>query len=720
MCVPCRRHIFFLIALAVAAFTSPIARAQQTVTLYADSIPDVGPWTNESYAINAPDGQVATNASGTTFMTADSLTAFTLTSGFTITRVWVDVLCRYDANTSGNAIRVRLQGSLDGIPGSSIPSPTWSQAAGDTSLQWRMGGSNGVDVTSLLTTWTQSAVRNIDVQVRRESGSTTLRVDAIKVTVRMETDFDQDGIPDAADPDDDNDGHADDVDCARLNASAWQSLAYPDQDGDGWGTGSAVSLPCFGATPPAGYALMPGDNCPNTSNPDQSNSDLDPLGNACDNCPTVTNASQNDWNGNGIGDSCDDADGDGVVDATDNCRSQENPSQADQDGDGIGDACDGCPAVAEPGDTDGDCVEDSIDNCPSVPNDQTDSDADGVGDACDLCPTVPFEEALDTDGDGVGNECDNCPGGRFDPWGGFDLDTNPDQADSDDDGVGDACDGCPGVAGGYRGEDRDDDGWPDDCDACPDFPGGYDAFSCAAALASVMTYVGDGGIDFDGTGSMSVAISGMPQDGQVTANVVAAPFTGATVTGGNGQTGGGILSLQVLSADAIWTLAAGVLTASASTSGGLASSGVTGTGEVNATWTSRFSVAHPIYYDSAISGNGAPTLEPLNGSPLSSTMIGPGEYELRLSASRNEAFDGVTTQVSSTDFTWTLTLRLTPPCIGDVNGDDRTDVADFVVLAGSFGRSVVRSTSGDLDADGDVDANDFVVLAGDFGCDSPP
>jgi len=728
MCAPTRRHISFLIALAVAAFASPIARAQQTVPLYADSIPDVGPWTNESFATNAPDGQVATNASGTTFMTADSLTAFSLDPGFTITRVWVDVLCRYDANTSGNAIRVRLQGSLDGIPGSSIPSATWSQAAGDTSLQWRMGGSNGVDITSLLSSWTQSAVRNIDVQVRRESGSTTLRVDAIKVTVRMETDFDGDGIPDAADPDNDNDGVLDGPDCAPFNASAWQSIAYADQDGDGWGTGGPVSVPCFGATPPAGYALSTGDNCPSTFNPDQSNSDLDPLGNACDNCPSIANATQSDFNGNGIGDACDDVDGDGVVDAMDNCRTTANPSQADQDGDGIGDACDACPTAAEPGDTDGDCVEDTDDNCPAVPNDQTDSDADGVGDACDLCPTIPFEETLDTDGDGVGNECDNCPGGRLDPfWPGFDLDSNPDQADSDGDGVGDVCDGCPGVPGGYRGEDRDEDGWPDVCDYCADLPGGYDASSCAAALASVMTYVGDGYFDFNGTGSMYIEISGEPQNVSVTSYISDYPVWGATVTGGSGQTGGGILSLQggpaifssVIWADAAWSLDAGSLTATASSGLSISDfSGWTGEGDVNANWISRFSVAHPVFYDTVNPG-GHTTLVPVNGSPLTSTEIGPGEYELIVSSSAGVQF-AQPGSITETDYTWTLTLRLTEPCVGDINGDHRTDASDFVVLAGAFGSSVVRSTSGDLDADGDVDAADFVVLAGNFGCDSPP
>jgi uncharacterized membrane protein len=62
------------------------------------------------------------------------------------------------------------------------------------------------------------------------------------------------------------------------------------------------------------------------------------------------------------------------------------------------------------------------------------------------------------------------------------------------------------------------------------------------------------------------------------------------------------------------------------------------------------------------------------------------------------------------------TLPMTRPCIGDANGDSDTTSSDFVVLAGSFGQSVVPGTLGDLNEDGVVNAGDFVILAGDFGC----
>ena len=46
------------------------------------------------------------------------------------------------------------------------------------------------------------------------------------------------------------------------------------------------------------------DNCVNTPNPDQEESDFDQVGDACDNCPSVFNQDQLDANGDGIGDAC--------------------------------------------------------------------------------------------------------------------------------------------------------------------------------------------------------------------------------------------------------------------------------------------------------------------------------------------------------------------------------------------------------------------------------
>jgi hypothetical protein len=59
-----------------------------------------------------------------------------------------------------------------------------------------------------------------------------------------------------------------------------------------------------------------------------------------DNCVNTFNPWQEDSDGDGKGDACDDTDGYGIPDGQDNCISTPNPDQANRDGDALGDACD--------------------------------------------------------------------------------------------------------------------------------------------------------------------------------------------------------------------------------------------------------------------------------------------------------------------------------------------------------------------------------------------
>ena len=213
---------------------------------------------------------------------------------------------------------------------------------------------------------------------------------------------------------------------------------------------------------------LPDNEDPNPYNPD---SDNDGVNDNLDNCPLVSNTNQLDSDHDGIGDVCDsdvggdeDNDDDGVNDDVDNCPTTHNSDQADFDNDGLGNVCgedddnDGIDDRYDPNpydfDSDNDGINDGADNCILVSNaNQADLDDDGVGDVCDddrdndNLPNDedPFPNDVDGDSDGVNDNLDNCPS-VF----------NPDQADFDNDGLGNVCDNDIDGDGVPNNEDPDD------------------------------------------------------------------------------------------------------------------------------------------------------------------------------------------------------------------------------------------------------------------------
>ena len=177
-----KRFIASLCAsLLVAGFAS-------AATLYATDVPgsNDNDWVNESYAIGAPNSQGSTNEIRTSseVLWATDFDAFSLQEGRTITSVKVDVRCRYDAHDNSNGDnRVRLY--LEGVPDNpSLLSPAWTQT--DQSWGWRMGD-GGWNITGLRT-WTEAAVNNLRVGVRRRNnddneGTNICRIDAFRIVV---------------------------------------------------------------------------------------------------------------------------------------------------------------------------------------------------------------------------------------------------------------------------------------------------------------------------------------------------------------------------------------------------------------------------------------------------------------------------------------------------------------------------------------------------------
>ena len=330
-------------------------------------------------------------------------------------------------------------------------------------------------------------------------------------------DFDTDGLCNAGDPDDDDDGQPDVTDSDDLDP---HTCADADDDGCDDCTSGQVNADDDGADNEADGLCDAGDpDDDNDGQPDVTDTDdFDPTtcadadADGCDDCSSGHLNLAGDGADNEADGLCDvgdpDDDNDGIPDAEDN-----DPTDGSTCGDADGDTCDDClsgrtdvtadgpdfdtDGICDAGDTDDDdddmpdaedaepfdrtrCADadaDGCDDCSSglvnVAGDGTDTDSDGlcnVGDEDDDNDGIPDaddQQPLDgtTCADADGDSCDDCTSGRTDVANdGTDTDADGlcDQGDDDDDNddVPDAEDGQP--LDGTSCADAD----ADTCDDC--------------------------------------------------------------------------------------------------------------------------------------------------------------------------------------------------------------------------------------------------------------
>ncbi|MFB6317400.1 Ig-like domain-containing protein [Saccharicrinis sp. FJH54] len=325
-----------------------------------------------------------------------------------------------------------------------------------------------------------------------------LSADSYAMQINALIDTDGDGIADITDPDDDNDGVADEVEIANgtdpLSADTDgdgindKDDAFPKDEGESLDTdtdgiannadtdddndGYTDADEAANDTDPLDAASVPADNDGDkVSDLNDNDDDNDGVADAEDKFP-MDAAESADNDNDGIGDNADtDDDNDGYTDA-DEAANDTDPMDAasvpaDNDGDKVSDLNDN--------DDDNDGVADAEDKFPMDASESADNDNDGIGDNADTDDdndgytdadeaandTDPMDAAsvpADNDGDNISdlNDNDDDNDGVADAEDKFPLDAS-ESADNDNDGIGDNAD-----------TDDDNDGYTDADEAAND------------------------------------------------------------------------------------------------------------------------------------------------------------------------------------------------------------------------------------------------------------
>ncbi len=314
------------------------------------------------------------------------------------------------ASRSSERAMMRASPSVD-----AAPSPARESAWTDRRLMWAGAAAIGLSMVLLV----------VAIVLRGRAGSANGApsggtTGAASLATVLDTDGD--GIDDALDPDDDDDGIPDRLELAqgtdpRVPNAPTAGTPAPAPTGVGL-SAPAIKRPVEPVAPPTGP--QPATNAPAPSQPaptqPASAGEASKPSAAAASAPTDAAATKTaDPSGQPAG-KLGDADGDGLPDTLERIKGTD-PQRRDSDGDGVGDATDAFPLdPARSVDTDGDGMDDSVD--PDDDNDglvdaaevtkgsdplKADTDDDGMDDLRDAYPSDRAKRLEDTDGDGMPN-----------------------------------------------------------------------------------------------------------------------------------------------------------------------------------------------------------------------------------------------------------------------------------------------------------------------------